>query len=250
MGTDIALFYYYSSPSLPENCYLKWDTEIAYRNMLMLAQISENKIHFEFPVFENHSYNTICNLGGVRSLIKRPSENDKYIIFRTKNQDNGKSNIVGYYKIGRSFYYKTNMFNNNGFVCGMEAIETRLLKKDTLEYEGPPLKRGYRLSWHTDYWKTKLTDILVKISKYQDISQKYQAETNRLISIFQDETKINEWKECCVNCEGNRKCKFYRKNTQYKNIHGSDLFSVLHHTYTCNLYSQNELTRLKKTYLQ
>ncbi len=248
MATDIALFYYYSSPSLPENCYLQWDQDVAYRNMLMIVPISENKIHFEFPVFEDHSYNTICNLGGVRSLIKRQSENDKYIIFRTKNPDSGKSNIVGYYKIGRSFFYKTNMFNNNGFVCGMEASESHLLRKGTLEYRGPPLKRGYRLSWHMPEWKERLSEILVRISEHEDISQKYQDETNRLISIFQDETKINDWRECCEQCE--EKCTFYRHNSRYKNKNKSDLFSVIHHTYTSNLYSRNKLLSIAKIYLQ
>ncbi len=140
------------------------------------------------------------------------------------------------------------MFNNNGFVCGMEASKSHLLKKDTLEYRGPPLKRGYRLSWHTPEWKTMLNDILAEISKYDDISQKYQDETNRLISIFRDETKINEWKEYCGQCES--KCTFYRSNVRYTSKNESDLFSVIHHTYTSNLYSRNKLLSLEKIYLQ
>lgn len=147
MAIDIVLFYYYSSPSLSDCCYLELDSEVAYRNLLMITPSSDKKIHFEFPVFEDHSYNTICNLKGVKSLIKRPSENEKYIIFRTKDQDTGASNIIGYYKIGRSFYYETNMFNNNGFVWGIEANEPRLLKKGALQYKGPSLKQGYKTSW-------------------------------------------------------------------------------------------------------
>jgi hypothetical protein len=248
MATDIALFYYYSSPSLPEDCYLQWDQDVAYRNMLMIAPVSKNKIHFEFPVFEDHSYNTICNLDGVRSLIKRPNGNEKYIIFRTKNQDTGTSDIVGYYKIGRSFYYETNMFNNNGFVWGIEADEPHLLKRDALEYRGPPLRQGYRTTWGGNEWKTRLSEILEQISVKENISQKYQNETNRVISIFKDQSKIDEWREFCESCEN--KCTFYRRNTIYKNKHQSDLFSVIYHAYTTNLYSRNELLKLKKIYLQ
>lgn len=250
MVKDIALFYYYSSPSLSENCYLKWNPDVAYRNMLMIAPISKDKIHFEFPVFEDHSYNTICNLDGVRSLIKRPSENEKYIILRTKNMDNGKSDIIGYYKVGKCFYYETNMFNNNGFVCGIEAGKTHLLKKDALEYKGPKLRQGHRVSWNKEEWNAILNDYLVKISEKEDISQKYQDETKRLISIFKDESKINDWRVACESCEDKNKCKFYRINTKYKKGHRSDLFSVIHYVYTSNLYSRNELLKLEKIYLR
>ena len=249
MAVDIALFYYYSSPSLSEDCYLEWDQDIAYRNMLMLAPPSEDKIHFEFPIFEDHSYNTICNWKGVKTLIKRPTENEKYIIFRTKNQDTGASNIIGYYKIDKSFYYETNMFNNNGFVWGIEASETHLLKKDALNYIGPQLRQGYKTTWGESQWKTKLIELLGQISEKENISQKYQDETNRLISIFKNESKINEWREFCENCEKKKNCTFYRRNTIYKNSHQSDLFSVIHYAHTTNLYSRNELLNLNKIYI-
>jgi len=46
-------------------------------------------------------------------------------------------------------------------------------------------------------WKTRLIRILGQISEKENISQKYQDETNRLISIFKNESKINEWREFC-----------------------------------------------------
>lgn len=248
MVRDVVLFYYYSSPSLPENCYLNWDPDVAYRNMLLTTQSGDKKIHFEFPVFEDFSYNTICNLKGVKSLIKRPSENEKYIVFRTKNQDTGTSNIIGYYKIGRLFYYETNMFNNNGFVWGIEADENHLLKKDALEYSGPQLRQGYKTTWGKIEWNTRLNEILEQISEEENISQKYQEETNRLISIFKNQAKINDWREFCESCE--EKCIFYKKNVKYKKTHQSDLFSTIHRVYTTNLYSRNELLRLEKIYLR
>lgn len=249
MAVDIALFYYYSSPSLPEDCYLGWDQDIAYRNMLMIAPVSKDKIHFEFPVFEDHSYNTICNWKGVKTLIKRPNDNEKYIIFRTKNQDTGASNIIGYYKIDKSFYYETNMFDNNGFVWGIEANETHLLKKDALNYNGPQFRQGYKTTWGESQWKTKLIELKEQISEKENISQKYQDETNRLISIFKNKSKINEWREFCENCEKKKNCTFYRRNIKYKKEHQSDLFSVIHYAYTTNLYSRNELLNLNKIYI-
>jgi len=247
MVTDISFFYYYSSPTLPENCYLNLDPDVAYRNWLLSP--SGRKIHFEFPVFEDHSYNTICNTKGVRSLIKRPSENEKYIIFRTRNDDTNKSNIIGYYRVGRAFYHETNLFNNNGFVWGIETDECHLLKKDALEYTGPLLKQGHHVSWNTEKWNEILFDILEDIPKYENIAKKYQDETNRLISLFKNIDKMDEWRDFCKSCNNN-KCKFFIKNRNYRKNHISDLFSVIHHTYSTNIYSRNELLKLNKIYLK
>jgi len=65
---DIVLFYYYSFPPVPDGCFLGLLSDIAYRNMFLLP-CPGNKIHFEFPMFEDHSYNSICNRLGVRELI-------------------------------------------------------------------------------------------------------------------------------------------------------------------------------------
>lgn len=219
MVKDIIMFYYYSSPTLPEKCFLSWDPDIAYRNLLIFA--FNNKFHFEFPVFEDHSYNSICNLTGVRGIIKRPKENEKYIIFRTKNQDTKKSSIVGYYKIGECYFQRTNLFNNYGHVWGIEASEFHLLKKDELEYKGPILRQGYQVSWHDPKWNRILNEILGQISARANIAARYKEETNRLISIFKNKTRISQWREFCEHC--GTKCRFFRTNERYKRIHSTAL---------------------------
>lgn len=225
MPKDIVLFYYYSSPALPESCFLHWRQDISYRNMLMFpggGNKGSKKIHFEFPVFEDHSYNTICNLDGMRSLIKRPSNNEKYIILRTKNFDSGRISIVGYYKVRKAFYIETKLFNNNGFVCGVESVEQHLLKKDELEYCGPKIRQGYRNSWRTEVWGRELNEIFTKISDFEDVSKIYQTETNRLISIFKDSQKMQEWREHCEVCENKTRCTFYRRNRNYQKYNSSE----------------------------
>ena len=91
---DIVLFNYYSTRVFLEGCFINISNDLAHRN-LFLFKLSDGKIHFEFPVFENHTYNSICNLKGVRSLIKRDT-NEKYIIFRTQDQNTKKRYIIGY----------------------------------------------------------------------------------------------------------------------------------------------------------
>lgn len=249
MVKDIALFYYYSSPSTPKGCFLELSNDIAYRNMF-LVPYAENKIHFEFPAFEDHSYNTICTREGVRSLIQRPSEHEKYIIFRTKNRDTKESNIIGYYQLGRAYYQETKMFNNNGFVWGIEAKDTHLVKKGAIIKE-LNLRQGYRISWRTDDWDNILTNLLRRIKKEKNISERYQSETNRLIELFKDEEKMNEWKEHCQSCENQKDCTLYRRFKHYNNAYpNSDMFSVINKIYTTNLYSRNVLNKLPKIYLR
>lgn len=246
MKRDIALFYYYSSPSLPEECFLELSNDIAYRNMFLLP-CAKDKIHFEFPVFEDHSYNTICNRKGVRSLIQRPSEHEKYIIFRTRKWDTNECNVIGYYHVRRAYYQETKMFNNNGFVWGIEAGDTFLVKKGAIIYDGPNIKRGYRLSWKSNKWNEILTNFLERIKKEEDISGSYKSETNRLIELFKDEEKMNEWKEHCQSCENQKDCTLYRRFKRYNNAHpNSDIFSVINKVYKSNLYSRNELNKLLK----
>lgn len=250
MEKDIILFYYYSSPSLPEDCYLELSSDIAYRNMFLLP-CAENKIHFEFPMFEDHSYNTICNRKGVRSLIKRPSENEKYIIFRTKNDDTRDCNIIGFYKIGKAYYQETSMFNNNGFIWGIESKNAHLVKKGEIVYNGPTIRRGYRISWGSDEWNSILNNLLVAIKKETNYANKYRSETNRLIELFKDIEKINEWKDHCLNCENRNDCTLYRRFTIYNNSHpNTNIYSVINSIYTRNLYSRNVLNTIPKMYLK
>jgi hypothetical protein len=248
MAKDSILFYYYSMPELPDYCYLKLKHEVAYRNMLMFPS-SQDVIHFELPVFEDHSYNTICNRDGLKSLIKRPCENEKYIIFQTRS--NGKKYIIGYYRIGREFYYESKMWDNYGFVWGIESSKVHLLKKDELEYTGQKIPRTAVRSWGpNDKWSPILEELINQISSRPNIASLYQSETQRLVSIFQNPKKLQEWREQCSRC-GNRKCTFFNRNRDYqKGTPHSDLISVIQHAYSSNLYSRTELQKLEKHYLK
>jgi hypothetical protein len=248
MVRDSILFYYYSMPELPENCYLQLNPEIAYRNMLMFP--SSDVIHFELPVFEDHSYNTICNRDGLKALIKLPSE-EKYIIFQTYSIKNKKKYIIGYYKVGREFYYKTKMWDNYGYVWGIESFQVHLLKKDDFEYLGQSIPRTPPRSWSSnDRWRSILDGLIEDISSMPNIAALYQSETERLVNLFKNPTKLQEWRDQCSHC-GNHNCTFFNRNRNYRNENpGSDLISVIQHTYSSNLYSRNILQELDKQYLR
>lgn len=250
MPKDSVLFYYYSMPDLPEDCYLHLNSKIAYRNMLMYPHHTDGRIHFEFPVFEDHSYNTICNRIPLRALMQRPTTNERYIIFRTFSEKVKKSYIIGYYKIGREYFYKTKKWDNFGFVWGIDSSTAHLLEKDEFEYSGPFLGRNTPNSWRNDeQWAERLSGLLEEISSRENVADLYKSETKRLINIFKNPDKIEAWRENCRQCS-NRKCTFHIRSKRYQNENPTDLIEVIHHAYSSNLYSRNELLTLDKQYLQ
>jgi len=248
MMRDSILFYYYSMSELPDYCFLNLKPEIAYRNMLMFP--SQDVIHFELPVFEDHSYNTICNRDGLKALIKRSPENEKHIIFQTKSNDDGKKYIIGYYRVGREFFYETKMWDNYGYVWGIESSQVHLLKKDELEYVGQKTPRTPPRSWGSNgSWKPILEGLIDEISSRPNIASLYKSESERMVNLFKNPQKLQEWRERCSHC-GNRKCTFFNRNQRYHNEHpDSDLISVIQHAYSSNLYSRNVLEKLDKHYL-
>lgn len=247
---QITLFYYHSTRRFPDNCYLEISNNLAHRN-LFLFNCNDGKIHFEFPVFEDHSYNSICNRLGVRSLIKKKG-NDKYIIFRTMDKDIKKRYIIGYYKVGKTYYQETKLFNNNGFVCGFETSETKLLKRGDIVFNDKSIGKGHNVSWHNEKWNSKLNGFLDKIINFsEDASDLYQKETNNLINLFKDENKIREWKEYCEVCQNNKKCYFHKYNKRYiKKNPKSNMFELINTVYTSKLYSKNGLDIIKKKYIR
>ena len=249
LDRDIALFYYYSSPPLPEGCFLGMSNEIAYRNMFMLP-CPDSRIHFEFPVFEDHSYNTICNRVGLRALITKPTEHDKYIVFRTRNHRVGGQDIVGFYRIRRAYYQETNMFNNNGFVWGIEA-DPHLVRSNSLKYQGPPIPQGPRVSWNTNFWSELLNDLLDKIADEENLSDLYQSEASRIVELLKSGETMARWERYCGSCPSQSCCAIYTHYSNYVRTHpDSSMFAALRHSYSSNLYSKNVLNQLPRVYLK
>lgn len=247
---DIVLVYYYSKvPTLQKTCYLELLEDVVYRNMF-LQRCDDGKIHFEFPMFEDHSYNSICNHRGIWSIIKRPIGNEKYIMFRTKNEDTKKGNIIGYYRIGQAYYQESKLFNYNGFVLGIKADRAYLVKKGAIECDNINFGQGHKVSWGTSKWNELLNNWFEEIEEKENLKDFYKSETNRLVSLFQDEECIREWRESCLSCENKENCYLYRKFDYYNKRHSLDMFSVLYNVYNSNLYSRNILNELEKVPLR
>jgi hypothetical protein len=246
MGRYIILLYYYCSPPLPKECFLDLSEDIAYRNMLLFRS-EDNRIHFELPVFEDHTYNSLCNYHSIVSLVKKFRKYEEvYIIFRARNMEKRESTIIGYYRIGGVYYQETNLFNRNGIVWGLRSEEAYLIRKNAVncgyKSKGSPTSESEK-------WRGPLNELLEKIRRHKNISKVYHEETIRLVDVFKDKEKMNEWKEYCQRCEKQKECKFYRRAKRYnKKNPNSDLYSAINRVYTDTLYSRNELNRLDRIY--
>ena len=243
---DIVIFYYYSSPLPSATCYLRLLNSVVYRNMFLLP-CPDGKIHFEFPVFEDHSYNTVCNRRGLRALVERPSEHDKFILFRTRTTCH---EITGFYRVRRAFFQTTRMFNNNGFVWGIEAAP-HLVERGSVIYEGPTLTRGYRTSWSDQTWRQVLNDLVDRVQQKENISELYSSETNRLIGLFKDEQAVDAWRKKCLSCVEDISCPIGRAYKRYAALHPErDMFSAVNYVYNSNIYSKNVLETVPRVYLR
>jgi hypothetical protein len=142
------------------------------------------------------------------------------------------------------------MWDNYGFVWGVESSDVHLLKKDELEYTGQKIPRTPPRSWGSnERWGPIFDGLIEDISSRPNIASLYQSETKRLVNLFKNPQKLQEWRENCGRC-GNRKCTFFNRDNEYQKEQKSDLISVIQHAYSTNLYSLNELQRLDKHYLR
>jgi len=245
---DIALFYFYSSPPMPDCCYLQMRPDISYRNLLLLP-CEGKRLHFELPFFEDHSYNTICNRYGVMSVIRRPEANEKYIIFRTTNRETGVGYIIGYYRVGQAYYQESRVFNNNGFVWGFNASESHLIKLGALRFDIPRPGRGYRKSWDTtDRWPPILRRLQRQIRSKRNLASVYQRETNRLVALLKDERQVEEWRRHCDSCEAQLQCAVFQHYSRVGDDRsGCDMYAAISKVYNGTLYSRNLLSNSKRT---
>jgi len=249
MERAIVLFPFYSSTPIRPNCFLSMRDDIVYRNMFLLP-CGDGKIHFEFPMFEDHTYNTICNRKGMRSLIQQPITKEKYIIFFFFYEYSGECIIIGFYKVRKAYYQETRMFNNYGFVWGIEA-EPHLIYKGLIKCNDLGLGRNYRTSWHSEEWSNRLNAFLDDINVNENVSDLYQSETNRLVELFKDQERVIEWQQNCTQCAERTLCSLHRKFRSYNKNHSqSDMFSVLNYIYNSNIYSRNVLNHIPKIYLK
>lgn len=247
MNRDLYMFYYWSTYKPPEGCWLDISENIAHRNLFLLRD-SSGEVHFEFPSFEDHTYNTICQGNNLKSLIKRDSDKDKYILFRTNSPEIDKNIVVGYYKINRAYYQETNLFDDRGYVWSIETDEPYLISSGLVETdysERPPV-----CSWRQDKYKKMLNRLIDEVENHKNIQDQYRKETNKLISIFQDSKKMEKWKEYCETCGKKEECVISKKFKKYKRKHSRDMFSVLNNVYNSNLYSKNILKEKTKHYIE
>ncbi|MHA2327831.1 MAG: hypothetical protein ACXACR_04870 [Candidatus Hodarchaeales archaeon] len=181
-------------------------------------------------------------------LIRRPTENERYAIFITYDYSLKKTIVVGYYKLGRIFYYETDYFNNDGFVVGFEASKTYLVKRGVCK-----LRESFsimpRRTWSRNPDKdfNFLFRYIDEIEAHKNLSNVYQQKTLQIISTLKDNARIEEFKDKCKVCKDIKRCLLSKKNFEYlKSTSGNKHYhDVLHSIYNSYLYSKNKLDELE-----
>ncbi len=191
---------------MPKGCKL-FNPEIQNRDLLMCNP--SNTGHYQYPKFEDFSYDTGCHEREVIKFLKNPDP-VKYVVFYTRRTDfkgNGKNKIVGFFKVGITNRTKTKLI----------ASRKILLKKQhqpTIDYTS----RGVPVSWGNSGIKDFLNDKLNELinSNDMDASPDYQNETIGIMNHLKLSSGRKRIIEFCENCSEKSKCYWGCVKKQYK----------------------------------
>ena len=188
------LFYYNSLPDVPPGCQI-FSHEVMHRDFFKCNP--SNTGHFQYPKFENMSYDDKCHRRQIQRFLREPSA-DKYVVFYTHHTGlarNGKNKLVGYFKVGKH--------DEHGF----EASEAVLLPKDKcvdIDYNG----RGVPVSWGNSKAKAQVEAFLTRCisQKRDDISHLYKSETEEIMRSIRTISGRKRLLETCGNCSVAESC--------------------------------------------
>jgi hypothetical protein len=190
------LFYYNSLPDLPSGCPF-FSSHLMHRDYLMCNP--SNTGHHKYPRFETLSYDEGCHFREVHSFLKRPDP-EKYVIFYTRHTEiNGhRSNkVIGYFRVGKLTKHPF------GFIASDVVL---LLKRIAISI--PYTSRGVPTSWGKSAVKHTVNRILrelMALSK-QDVSNQYQRETKRVMSILRQGRGRMRMLDTCNKCDYRPSC--------------------------------------------
>ncbi len=204
----VFLFYYYSLPEFPEKCKVVLRNDIILRDLLLCS----GKFHYEYPRFENFSYDDICHNDQVRKLLNSDEE-EKYIILYSRYKflnDSKESYITGYFKVGEKYKRKYNYLKTKESY-GFSASEYCLIKRNEafkIDYTGqgvPSNKGDGEMSKKLELYLDKLKNLNPK----NNVSDIYKSETNRILNLLSSDNGLDFIKTNCTNggCK-EKKCYF------------------------------------------
>ncbi|BBB33357.1 hypothetical protein TTHT_1903 [Thermotomaculum hydrothermale] len=206
------LFYYNSLPDMPNGCCL-FSKEVMHRDFFMCNPT--NTGHYEYPKFETLSYDDGCHCREVRNFLKnsKPTKYKKYVIFYTRHTNisgDSKNKIIGYFKVGNTFQYPR---------IGFSASESVLLPKDKcidIDYKA----RGVPVSWGDSSIKNDMDRILnnlkSKINSHENISKKYQKETQKIMQMLTTKSGRCRINKICNECPVKQNCFWGKKSTGFR----------------------------------
>jgi hypothetical protein len=176
------LFYYNSLPDMPSECPL-FTSDVMHRDFFMCNPT--NTGHYQYPKFENLSYDEICHKRKVCSFLEKSD--------------------LGYFKVGEE------IANPRGFF----ASESILLPKHTcieINYSS----RGIPVSWGHSSVKDDVSRILRRLQhiRTRNISEKYADETRKIMSYLNNIERMRELINICEECDARGQCYWGKKRRE------------------------------------
>lgn len=245
----IKFIYYYSLPEFPKECKIIKDNSIILRDLFLCV----NNYHYEYPRFEDFSYDDICRGRNIRKLLKS-KDPDNYILLFTRYRflnRKEKSYIIGYFKVGEKYLRKFKNLRKsvNKESWGFEASEVFLIRRNEdfltdYNYRSVPSSDG------TGEMSKELPNILNKflnLNPELNVKDLYQSETNRIINLLTTEKGLKFIERNCINGSCNtKKChlrKVLKRVSSQGKIYGLD---YLRHFYNENYHIGFIFDKLRK----
>ncbi len=242
----IACFPYYGLPLFPKECKFSFNSSLLLRDML--ACISTVDHHYEYPKFQDFSYDIGCMGRNLTRIISEFLEGKEvYILFRTSLYDlsEKKTYLSGYYKVSEVFELETQILGKRKFV-GITSNENVFVDKSDANLWEYKFNRGavysenekYRafLLHQIDYYKSLMDS---KKNQYK----RYQKKTIEWIKNLKDPRFRNKLFNECNSCKCEN-CYLKKKINQYGR--GRNNIFHLNYIYNSNVFLTDLIDNIKK----
>jgi len=242
----IACFPYYSLPVFPKECKFSFNSNFFLRDVL--ACISTVDHHYEYPKFQDFSYDIGCmgkNLPRLISEFLRGKE--VYILFRTSLYDlsDKKTYLSGYYKVSEVFELETQILGKRKF-CGINSNENVFVDKSDANLWEYKFNRGAIYSDNEKY-KVYLFDQIEYYKSLMDTNKnqykRYQEKTIDWVKNLKDPLFRSELLNECISCKCDN-CFLKIKIIQYSRRRNNKFH--LNYLYNSNVFLTDLIDIIKK----
>lgn len=243
----IVSFPYYSLPVFPNDCEFNFNSDIFLRDML--ACISNRENHYEYPKFQDFSYDIGCMGKNLPKIIKEFLDGKEvYILYRTTqyNFTNKKTYISGYYKVSKAFRLKTQVLGKEKPFYGIFSSENVFLNKRDVNNWKYKHNRGAIYSEnekYTEYFHQQVEYYKSFLKTSKNKKSIYQSKTIEWMKRLKKDSFRKEILDFCSNKCLHENCFLKNRILNYQKKWGNKFH--LNYLYSSKVYLTDIIENLK-----